>query len=107
MTPLAELSSVLGVRVAGVRRLTLHIDGRHQADPNSWVLALPDARYGVDPTSPGGMWSWPVKTRTLRSRVELTRLATVWGRDPAAEPFTNTDPRRVLRLLHETIEERS
>jgi hypothetical protein len=28
----------------------------------------------------------------------------VWGRDPTAEPFTSTDPRRILRLLHEAAE---
>jgi hypothetical protein len=45
-----------------------------------------------------------VRTSRLRRADELTRLATIWGRDPAAEPFTNTEPRRILRLLHEVVE---
>ncbi|ADB76086.1 hypothetical protein Gobs_3492 [Geodermatophilus obscurus DSM 43160] len=28
----------------------------------------------------------------------------MWGRDPAAEPFTSTEPRRILRRLHEAAE---
>ncbi len=46
----------------------------------------------------------PVRTSRLRRADELTRLATVWGRDPAAEPFTSSEPRRILRLLHEVVE---
>ncbi len=63
MTALAELSEALGVRVTGVRRATVHIDGRWQQHPNAWRPALPDARFGLEdpewtgdgrPWSPGG-----------------------------------------------------
>jgi hypothetical protein len=33
VTALAELSEALGVRVTGVRRATVHIDGRWQQHP--------------------------------------------------------------------------
>ena len=55
MTALAELSEALGVRVTGVRRATVHIDGRWQQHPNAWRPALPDARFGLEDPAPRGL----------------------------------------------------
>jgi hypothetical protein len=89
--------------VTGVRQTVVHVGG-WQDHPNAWRLCVPGAQHGRDPRSPGGLWTYPAKTARLRRADELTRLATVWGRDPAAEPFTNTEPRRILRLLREVVE---
>ncbi len=103
MTALEALSAALGVQVTGVRRTVVHV-GRHQQHPNAWRLCMPSARYGRDPASPDGSWTWPFKTSTLRRPDELSRLAQVWGRPQDAPPFTSSDPRRILRLLHEAAE---
>ncbi len=101
---LRELSDLLDVEIDDVEHVTLHLHGRHQDHANAWRLCMPSARFGRDPSTPGGLWTWPVKTRTLRRVNELSRLAQVWGRPQDAPPFGSGDPRRVLRLLHEAAE---
>jgi hypothetical protein len=96
--PLSLASDLLGVRVLDVRQLRVVVDGRPQPDPNAWQLAIPGR--GVD-----GRWTRYVLTRQLRNPWWLNVWAMRWGRDPAAPKLTTGDGRRLLRLLHEHIEQ--
>jgi hypothetical protein len=50
VTALVELSAALDVRVTGVQRRWIHVNGRHQQHANGWALTVPDAPI------PGDTW---------------------------------------------------
>ncbi len=70
MSPLDELSRLLGIRVTDVHRTWIHTTGRGvPQSPNAWRMERPDAVYGLeDPACCGdSRWSVAVTSRQLRT----------------------------------------
>jgi len=102
LTPLEEVSAVLGVTVYDVRRERQSIDGRHAGNDNAWSLKV----------APGTPWTWdearewtkPVHTKAIKRAGSLNFYASCWGRDPAAPRLTKADGLGILRSLHAHLE---
>lgn len=109
--PLAELCIILGIEVIDVCRGTMgavnydlhgRLSGglvkRYSSERGQtslvWALVRP----------PGDRWNL-VTSVDLRRENSLNEHALIWGRSPSLPRLTSEDGRRILRLMHEHIEQ--
>lgn len=99
MSALDEIRDLLGVTVENV-----------------WTTHDPTTAYDTRPAgwSPRRWWVISqsderaprmASSADLRAPAELNRLANAWGRPASAPRLTARDGRRLLRLLHEHVED--
>jgi hypothetical protein len=101
VTPLRELSELLGVEVESI---SVHVPGIRAGNgkpirmaPGTWIVsfAVPESKHAVRVR---------VKSAWLRSPGYLTQLAGNAGRDPSLPAFTMKECRTALRLMHQHVE---
>jgi hypothetical protein len=106
MTPLEELSALLGVEVIRVQRgerpRTSRIDGRTVVEQDIFGRNKRQC-WWVRVAGKRGDFQLP-SSDEFRNPGLLNQWLGWWGRDPSLPPLTSKDGRRALRLMHEITE---